>query len=124
MTQNTNLQVILTVVCALLLHQLVGWGWTLLAGIMVGVWRGRQGWLLGAAGVGSSWLLLILFNVITAPEPVMRMAETVGGILGNMPGIAVHAATVVVGVMIGTVGGGLGTQVGFLWRRSNRATGS
>ena len=42
------------------------------------------------------------------------MTETLGGILGNLPGFAVVGITLLIGVVLGTVGGGLGTQIRLL----------
>ena len=88
----------------------------MLAGVVAGVWVGRRGWLVGGMGVGLSWLVLILYNYTVAPEPVLRMTETLGGILGNLPGFAIVGVTLLIGVLLGTVGGGLGTQIGLLAR--------
>ena len=105
-------------ILALILHLLLGWAWTILAGVVVGVWQGRGGWLVGGIGVGASWLTLVLYNVIVATEPVGRMTDTLGGILGNLPGIAVIIITMLIGVLLGLVGGGLGTQLGLrLWEK-------
>lgn len=109
------MKLLVTVILAFALHLLLGWAWTILAGIVVGVWQGRRGWLVGAAGVGLSWLGLVVYNLVVAPGPVGRMADTLGGILGNLPGFAVMALTVLIGVLLGVVGGGLGTRLGLLF---------
>ncbi len=108
------MKLLATAILALLLHVLLGWAWTILAGMAVGLWIGRRGWLVGGIGVGLSWLGLVLYNVVVAPGPVGRMAETLGGILGNLPGPLVVALTVLIGGLLGAVGGAVGTQVSLL----------
>ena len=103
-----------TIILALVLHLLLGWAWTILAGVVVGVWQGPRGWLVGGIGVGLSWLGLVLYNVVVAAEPVGRMTDTLGGILGGLPGLVIVVFTVLIGVLLGLVGGGLGTQLGLL----------
>lgn len=106
------MKLLATVILALVLHLLLGWAWTILAGVIGGLWKGRGGWWVGGLGVGLSWLWLILFNFGVAAEPVRRMTDMLGGILGDLPGMAVIGATLLIGILLGTVGGGLGTQVG------------
>ena len=111
-----------TAVLALVLHVLLGWAWTLGAGVVAGVWAGRRGWFVGGMGVGLSWLVLVVYNFIIAAGPVGRMTETLGGILGNLPGFAVVGITLVIGVLLGTLGGGLGTQIRFAFSKPVIAT--
>ena len=108
------MKLLATAILALLLHMLLGWAWTILAGMAVGVWIGRRGWLVGGIGVGLSWLGLVLYNFVVAAGPVGRMTDTFGGILGNLPGFVIVAITVLLGVLLGMIGGGLGTQLGLL----------
>ena len=111
------MKILAIAVFALVLHILLGWAWTFLAGVVAGVWVGRRGWLVGGVGVGLGWLVLVMYNIIVASGPVGRMTETLGGILGNLPGFVVLGITVLIGVLLGTVGGGLGTQVRLLSKR-------
>ncbi|MDX1545633.1 MAG: hypothetical protein R3247_01515 [Rhodothermales bacterium] len=93
------------------LHLVLGWAWTLGAGIAAGLWAGPRGWLLGGAGVGMAWGALVLYNYAVAAEPVGQMASTMGGILGGMPGAATLGLTLLVGILLGAAGGGVGTQL-------------
>ena len=115
------MKTLVTAGLALVLHLLLGWAWTLAAALAGGVWAGRRGWLVGALGVGLDWLVLIAYNFVVAPEPVQTMTETVGDLLGNMPGPLIVASTLFLGLLLGAVGGAGGTQVRRLldaWRRS------
>ena len=93
----------------LVVHLVFGWAWTILAAVGVGYWHGRRGWLAGAICVGVSFVLLILYNFVVAPGPTVRMGTVMGGILQNVPAWAVFALTGLIGVLIGTAGGGLGS---------------
>ena len=111
------MKLLATAVLALILHLLLGWAWTMAAGVVAGVWQGQRGWLIGGGGVGLSWLVLIVYNLVVASEPVGRMAETLGGILGNLPGFAIFGLTLMIGVVLGVVGGGLGSRLAGLVQR-------
>ena len=111
------MKLLATAILALVLHLLLGWMWTVLAGVVVGVWKGPRGWLFGGIGVGLSWLGLVIYNFVVAAGPVGRMTDTFGGILGNLPGFVIVAITVLLGVLLGMIGGGLGTQLGLLLKQ-------
>ncbi|NBC18240.1 MAG: hypothetical protein GVY18_13095 [Bacteroidetes bacterium] len=103
--------ILVTAALALGLHLLFGWPWTIAAGVVGGLWVGAGGWRVGALGVGLDWAALIVYNYVVAPEPVATMTETVGGILGNMPGAAVVACTLFIGLALGALGGAFGAHV-------------
>ncbi|MFQ5571596.1 MAG: hypothetical protein ACE5G0_18095 [Rhodothermales bacterium] len=111
------MKVLSTCLLALALHLVLGWAWTMGAGIAAGVWMGRRGWFVGGAGVGLSWLALIIYNYVAAGRAVQTMTQTLGDILGNLPGIAVVGLTLLIGVLIGVLGGLVGTQLGQLFKR-------
>lgn len=100
-----------TTLAALVVHLLWGWQLTVLAAIFGGLWKGRGGWWIGGAGVGLSWGILVMVSFIAAPRPTLRMIETVADILGGFPAPFTVVVTVLFGVLIGTAGGGLGTQL-------------
>ena len=99
-----------TVALALVLHVVLGWKWTLLAGVAGGAWAGRRGWLVGALGVGLDFLVLVIYSFFAAPAETGTMVETVGGLFGGI-GPFLVVPTVLIGVLIGAVGGALGTAV-------------
>lgn len=100
-----------------LLHVLLGWEWTILAGVAAGYVYDRRGWLLGALIVAADWLLLVLFNVLVDARAIGAMTAAVGSILGNMPSFAVVAMTLCIGFLLGLLGGAAGTQLRHLVAR-------
>lgn len=105
------MKILITAALALGLHLTLGWSWTLVAGAAGGWWAAEGGWRVGALGVGADWAALIAYTYILAPEPTATMTETVGGILGNMPGAAVVACTLFIGLVLGALGGAFGAHV-------------
>ena len=114
------MRIIITFVLAVVLHLLLGWPWTLLAGIIGGFWAVRRGWLVGLLGVGLGWLALMAYHYIVDARATRLMTEQVGGIVGNMPGVAIVALTLLIGLLLGALGGAIGTQARHLFeaRRS------
>lgn len=104
------MKILLTLIIALILHLTLGWAWTSLAGVVGGFWAGRRGWLVGAAGVALDWAVLVAYNFVVAAGPVQRMTSTVGGLLGNLPGVTIVLLTVLVGAVLGALGGLVGAQ--------------
>lgn len=106
----------LVLLAAVLLHVILGWAWTMLAGVLAGMWVDRRGWLVGGSVVALDWLLLIGWNFVVAGHAVSRMLSTVGGIIGNMPGLAVVGVTLLIGAVVGTLGGVIGSGIAALTR--------
>ena len=106
---------------ALVLHLALGWAWTPAAGVAAGLWHGRGGWHLGAAGVGLEWLILILYNYGVNARAVHLMTENLGSMLGNMPFFTIVALTLSIGVLLGALGGAAGTQLNRLLRHNRTA---
>ena len=112
-----------TLVLAFVLHLLLGWAWTLVAGMVGGAWAVRRGWLVGALGVGLDWLAWLLYDYLTAQAATAEMVRVVGGALGNLPGGAVVGLTLLLGLVIGGLGGFIGTQAAELFAAfSSRST--
>ncbi|HET6566811.1 MAG TPA: hypothetical protein VFG50_02530 [Rhodothermales bacterium] len=103
---------------AILLHVFFGWAWTVLAGVLAGMWIPRRGWLVGAAVVALDWLLLVIWNYVVAGHEVSRMLTAVGGIIGNLPGPVVVGVTLLVGALLGMFGGLIGSSITALARQS------
>lgn len=96
---------------AVLLHLILGWEWTLGAGLAAGYAFERRGWLYGALVVGCDWLALLVYNYLVDARAIGVMTDTLGGMLGNMPSFAVVAMTVLIGLLLGLIGGAAGTQL-------------
>ncbi len=103
-------------VLAVLLHLILGWPWTILAGVAAGVWKGRGGWRVGALGVGLGWLVFVVYDYLVAADAVAEMTRVMGGLLGNLPGFVVVVVTLVIGLVLGALGGAVGTQAAALAR--------
>lgn len=101
---------------ALVVHVLLGWPWSILGGAVAGFASSRTGWIVGAAAVGFSWALLILYNFAVAPPEMARFLRITGGLLGNMSGSMVVGVTVLMGVLIGLLGGAIGGLIRSLAR--------
>ena len=102
------------VVCAAIsvfVHLVLGWQWTMLAGILCGVLMPARGWLWGFVSVAAGWGVLVLIDYLSAPAPIMRMLDMTGQILGNMPGAMVVALTILIGGILGFLGGLVGGQL-------------
>ena len=114
------MKVALTFALAFVLHLLLGWGWTLVAGIAGGFWAVRGGWLVGALGVGLDWLAWLLYDYAVAQAATSELVRVLGGILGGLPGAAVLALTLLIGLVLGALGGFIGTQAARVLRTSGR----
>lgn len=110
-TQNTRFVVCVlgTAVVALAFHLTLGWMWTTGAGVAGGLVAARHGWLVGLLGVAVDWAVLVGYSMLGAGAATEIMIRTVGDILGNTPGAAVVAATVLIGALLGGLGGVVGT---------------
>ena len=110
-----------TAMLAVVLHLVLGWAWTLGAGVVGGLWAGRRGWLTGLRGVALGWAALVAWGFVAAPEATVRMARTVGGLFGNLPGVVTILATLLIGAALGTAGGLVGQQLRLCWRTYRRS---
>jgi hypothetical protein len=102
-------RILVTAVVSLLLHLVLGWAWTLGAGLVGGALVDRRGWLVGAAGVALGWGALVAYSALVAPESVGALLDILGGLFGNIPRALVVVCTVFAGALLGGLGGILGT---------------
>ena len=107
-------------VLALLLHILIGWQWTILAGVVYGFLGPRLVWLHAALACGLAWTLLVLWNYAVAPLETGRMTETVGGLFGNIAPSAVVALTILLCALCGLIGALIGRRLHLIFRRPTR----
>ena len=108
---NAVLRIISLAALSLSLHLLLGWEWTILAGVAAGLWFSKSGWMMGALVVGGEWLLLVAYDYTVDARAFGVMTETFGGIMGNLPGLAVVGFTLLIGLVIGVLGGAVGSQI-------------
>jgi hypothetical protein len=112
------LRIFLVAALSLLVHLVLGWGWTIVAGIVAGFWIDRRGWLVGAAGVGLGWLILVGHAAAVAGPEVGEMARVMGEVFGGFPGAVIYLLSVVLGLVLGLIGGVIGSQSRALVRAS------
>lgn len=94
---------------ALVLHLTVGWVFSPLGAVVAAWWRNRgTGILIGTVVLVLSWLLLIIFNYVVAPETTAEMTRVVSGLVGIGPGIVTVLLTCFVAALLGAAGGGVG----------------
>ena len=103
---------------SLVTHLVLGWAWTMLAGLVAGFLVERRRWLAGGLAVGLAWGLLIAHSFAVAPAPTWRMITFTGSLFGGLPGPVVPIATVLIGVAFGTVGSLLCTPLLHFWNRA------
>lgn len=116
------MNVALTFALALVLHLLLGWAWTLAAGIAGGFRAVRQGWLVGALGVGLDWLAFLLYNYLVAQAATSELVRVLGDVLGGLPGVAVLGLTLLIGLVLGALGGFIGAQAARLFHATSPRT--
>jgi len=104
---------------SLILHLALGWAWTVGAGVLGGLWVGRNGWFLGAAGTALGWAALVGYTAAVASGPFRVLVDTVGDLAGPVPGIVLLPATVLLGGLLGGLGGGIGGLLRpIIWERN------
>ncbi|WP_456426082.1 hypothetical protein [Rhodocaloribacter sp.] len=111
------MSLLFTFVLAVVLHLILGWPWTILAGVAAGVWKGRGGWRTGALGVGLGWLFFVGYDYLVAAGTVSEMTRVMGEFMGNLPGFVVVVVTLVIGLVLGALGGAVGARAAALAKR-------
>ncbi|MBN8590018.1 MAG: hypothetical protein J0L94_17025 [Rhodothermia bacterium] len=96
---------------SLVLHLVLGWMFAPLATFAGGFWQGSGGGRLGSAAMGLSWLGLMVWNYVVAPEAMQKMFVTMSGILGNLPAFGYPLLTLIFAVLLGGLSGYLGGQL-------------
>lgn len=112
-----TVKLIASTVAAFFLHLLLGWAFTMLAGIVAGLWHGHGGWRLGAAAVTLDWAVWLIYSYAVDARAVHLMTQTIGSILGNMPFFIIVGLTLMIGTLLGAAGGFIGTRVHLLLSR-------
>jgi hypothetical protein len=94
------------------LHLAVGWEWTILPAIVVGVLAGARGWMAGLLTVALPWAGILAWSYAASPDSTPILLGVLGGLIGgNTPGAVVVALTLLFGGLIGLAGGTVGSQL-------------
>ena len=93
---------------SVLLHWLLGWPWTILAGVLCGFLVVRRYGLWSSLSVAAGWAIFVIFDYVAAPEATANMLDVTGQILGNLPGFMVVVLTIAIGALLGLLGGLVG----------------
>jgi len=96
---------------ALLLHLSLGWEWSLLAGVFCAMMMASRVLMWGAVSTGASWMILSIYNLAVAWDPVVEMIDDTGQIFGNLPGAIIVLLTVLIGSVLGMIGAMIGLQL-------------
>lgn len=84
-----------------------------IGGLVVGFWVIRRGWLAGAAAVSIAWLVALIWNYSVALTEVRNLSATMGDFVG-IPGWLFPLATIILGFVLGTATGAVGSSVAAL----------
>jgi hypothetical protein len=101
--------VLLGAMFSIVIHLTLGWAWTALAAVAVGLVMPRWGWLAGALVVALGWGALIAYSFVVAPRETIAMLEIFASLVGNLPGVATVALSLLIAGTIGALGGLLGS---------------
>lgn len=96
------------VAIALVLHVWLGWIWSIAGSLFAGFMVKKANGLAGAVVLLVSWALLIGWNLAVAPSESVNMMETMGDLLGGMPGFVIPVATLLMAALLGFFSGRLG----------------
>ena len=101
----------LGVLVALAAHLFLGWMWSLAGPLLTGFLMKKGGAWAGAVSLTLSWALLIVWNLAVATAESFNMMETMGSLLGGMPGVVIPVATLLMAALLGLVAGSLGAAL-------------
>ncbi len=113
MTSNSEALIVfvLSIAASLVLHVAAGWVWSAVGGALIGFLRPKGGWLLGAAVVGISWAILVLYNTVTDYPAVSEMHRVFADFAYGGPGWTTGLLSVLIGVVLGATAGLLGSSL-------------
>jgi hypothetical protein len=95
-------------IAAIATHVFLGWVWSASGALLAGFLAPKRSAWIGAVTLVMSWGLLVSWNLAVATAESFNMMETMGSLLGGMPGIVVPLATLLVAALIGLLAGALG----------------
>ncbi len=101
----------LGVVVALVGHLFLGWLGSVAGGFLAGLLVSKRGWLAGGVSITVAWAILIAWNMAVASAEMFNMMETMGQLLGGMPGFVIPLATLLIAFLLGVLSGWLGASL-------------
>lgn len=105
------MKTILITLLALILHLTLGWQWSIVAAAVGGYWQGQGGWRVGLIALTVSWLLLLVWNYLVAPNATSKVFGVMSGIFGGLPSFAFPLFVLLWAALIGAIGGAIGTYL-------------
>lgn len=96
---------------ALLVHPVLGWTWTPLAGAVGGWVAVHRSWIAGGIGTCAAWACFTAWSFSVDSRAVGEMMRVVATILGDLPAAATVVITLLAGTLLGAAGGLLGGGV-------------
>lgn len=106
--------VLVSAILSILLHWLVGWEATVLAGLFAGFLSPHGHWFAGACAVALGSAVSVVYSAAIAPASFRVLLDTLGGLAGNIPGEAIVGLTVLLGGVLGALGGTVGHRLRLL----------
>ena len=108
----TKLYMLLSSVIALVLHLVFGWQYAIVGAIVAGALNKKHPVLAGMLTLLATWLGLVVYSFIVAPQETSKMAVVMGAIFGIKDGISPFVTilmTVGIAALLGAAGGWLGS---------------
>lgn len=96
------------VAVSLVTHVYLGWMWSVSGAFMAGILVSRFAGWTGMVTLVMSWGMLIAWNLAIATEESFNMMETMGELLGGMPGVVIPLATLLIAGLLGFLAGAVG----------------
>jgi len=98
-------------IVALAAHVFLGWMWSVLGALVAGFLVEKRGAVAGTVSLTLAWGLLIAWNLAVASAENFNMMETMGNLLGGMPGVVIPLATLMIAAVLGLLSGALGAAL-------------
>ena len=106
-----RLSLVVGLVVALTLHIFFGWMWGLAGSLVAGFLANKKPAVNGALTLMGAWGILIGWNMAVAPAENLNMMDTMGNLLGEMPGFVIPLSTLLIAGLLGLVAGALGASL-------------
>ena len=107
----TKHALIIGLLVALLCHLALGWQYSAIGAIVAGFIAPEKGIRVGALSLGFGWALLIIFNFVVATPETIEMTRIMAALLGGLPSFVIVLLTLLIGLLLGTIGGWVGSAL-------------